>query len=79
MRIDLLTSPLCPDCPAARAAVAAFAASHPRTEVFEWDIATNPGPAEGRGLFITPAVIIDGGRVFIGVPGEKDLEDAGVR
>ena len=73
MRLDLLTSPLCPDCPTARRVVAEIAAAHPGTEVHEWDITRDPGPAVGRGLFITPAVIVDGGRVVIGVPTEKDL------
>lgn len=73
MRIDLLTSPLCPDCPAARDVVARVAAAHPGTAVYEWDITRDPGPAVGRGLFITPAVIVDGGRVVIGVPTESDL------
>jgi hypothetical protein len=73
MRLDLLTSPLCPDCPTARRVVAEVAAAHPGTEVHEWDITRDPGPAVGRGLFITPAVIVDGGRVVIGVPTERDL------
>ena len=73
MRIDLLTSPLCPDCPTARDVVARVAAANPGTAVYEWDITRDPGPAVGRGLFITPAVIVDGGRVVIGVPTESDL------
>lgn len=76
MRIDLLTSPLCPDCPTARAVVAKVAAAHPGTAVYEWDITRDPGPAVGRGLFITPAVIVDGGRVVVGVPTERDLVSA---
>lgn len=76
MRIDLLTSPLCPDCPTARAVVARVAAAHPGTAVYEWDITRDPGPAVGRGLFVTPTVIVDGERVVIGVPTEGDLLSA---
>jgi AhpD family alkylhydroperoxidase len=73
MRIDLLTSPGCPGCPAARDAVRAFAAERPGVEVHEWDVTRDPGPAAGRGIFATPAVIVDGGRILLGVPTREDL------
>jgi hypothetical protein len=73
MRIDLFTSPGCPTCPAARAAVAAFAESHPGTEVHEWDLAREPGPAAGRGIFATPALLVNGTHVLFGVPTESEL------
>jgi uncharacterized peroxidase-related enzyme len=74
MRIDLLTSPGCPGCPAAREAILAFAAERPEVEVHEWDITRDPGPARGRGIFATPAVIVDGGRILLGVPTVADLK-----
>jgi AhpD family alkylhydroperoxidase len=73
MRIDLLTSPGCPGCPAARDVIRAFAAEHPGVEVHEWDVTRDPGPAAGRGIFATPAVIVDGGRILLGVPSREDL------
>ncbi len=73
MRIDLLTSPGCPGCPAARDVVRAFAAERPGVEVHEWDVTRDPGPAVGRGIFATPAVIVDGGRILLGVPSREDL------
>lgn len=73
MRIDLLTSPGCPACPAAREAVRAFAAGREGVEVHEWDLTRDPGPARGRGIFATPAVIVDGARVLLGVPTPRDL------
>ena len=73
MRIDLLTSPGCPGCPAAREAILAFAAERPEVEVHEWDITRDPGPARGRGIFATPAVIVDGGRILLGVPTLTEL------
>lgn len=72
-RIDLFTSPECPSCPRARAVVAAFAAEHPEVQLREWDLATNPGPAVGRGIFATPSVLLNGGDVLVGVPKEADL------
>jgi len=73
MRIDLLTSPGCPGCPAAREAVRAFAAERPGVEVHEWDVTRDPGPAAGRGIFATPAVIVDGSRILLGIPTRMDL------
>ena len=73
MRIDLLTSPGCPGCPAARDVVRAFAAERPGVEIHEWDVTRDPGPAVGRGIFATPAVIVDGGRILLGVPTRMDL------
>lgn len=72
-RIDLFTSPECPSCPRAREVVAAFAAEHADVEVREWDLATNPGPATGRGIFATPTLILDGVSVLPGVPTLSDL------
>jgi len=73
MRIDLLTSPGCPGCPAAREAVRSFAAERGGVEVYEWDLTKDPGPAQGRGIFATPALILDGGRVLVGVPSIEEL------
>ncbi len=72
-RIDLFTSPDCPSCPRAREAVAAFVAENPEIEVREWDFATDPGPAAGRGIFATPSLLFDGASVFLGVPTQNDL------
>jgi uncharacterized peroxidase-related enzyme len=73
MRIDLLTSPGCPGCPAARDIVRAFAEERPGVEVHEWDLTRDPGPAVGRGIFATPAVIVDGKRIVLGVPSREEL------
>lgn len=72
-RIDLFTSPECPNCPRAREIVAAFAAQHPGVELREWDLTTNHGPAVGRGIFATPALLLNGVDVLFGVPTETDL------
>ncbi len=72
-RIDLFTSPECPSCPRAREAVAAFVAENPGIEVREWDLATDPGPAAGRGIFATPSLLFDGVSIFLGVPTQDDL------
>jgi len=67
-RIDLFTSPECPRCPEARAVVARFAAGRPGTEVHEWDISRAAGPAVGRGIFATPAVLVNHTHILLGVP-----------
>lgn len=72
-RIDLFTSPECPTCPKAREVVAAFAAEHPEVELREWDLATNPGPAVGRGIFASPSLLLNGADVLFGVPTETEL------
>ena len=72
-RIDLFTSPECPSCPQAREVVAAFAAEHPEVELREWDLASNPGPAVGRGIFATPSLLLSGVEVLVGVPKKTDL------
>ena len=72
-RIDLFTSPHCPSCPEARSVVAGFAAAHPEVELHEWDLATDPGPAVGRGIFVTPSLLLDGVEILLGVPSESDL------
>jgi len=79
MRIDLLTSPGCPGCAAAREVVREFAAERPGVEVHEWDLTRDPGPAAGRGIFATPAVIVDGRRILLGVPTPEDLRGGRVR
>jgi AhpD family alkylhydroperoxidase len=72
-RIDLFTSPDCPSCPGAREVVTAFVAEHPGVEVREWDLATNPGPAVGRGIFAAPSLLLNGVDVLLGVPTAADL------
>lgn len=72
-RIDLFTSADCPSCPRAREVVTAFAAEHPDVEVHEWDLAANPGPAVGRGIFATPSLLLDGVDILLGVPTRADL------
>lgn len=72
-RIDLFTLPECPSCPRAREVVAVFAAENPDVEVREWDLATDPGPATGRGIFATPSLLLDGVSVVSGVPALTDL------
>lgn len=72
-RIDLFTSPECPSCPRAKEVVTAFAAEHPGVEVREWDLATNPGPAVGRGIFATPSLLLNGVDILLGVPTQADL------
>jgi hypothetical protein len=72
-RIDLFTSSDCQSCPRAREVVTAFAAEHPDVEVREWDLATNPGPAVGRGIFATPSLLLNGVDVLLGVPTKADL------
>jgi hypothetical protein len=74
-RIDLFTSPDCPGCPAARAAVTAFVARHPGVELHEWDLSRDPGPAVGRGIFVTPTVLVNSVHILFGVPRESDLLD----
>lgn len=79
MRIDLFTSPSCSACPAARDVVQAFAARHAGVEVHEWDLTRDPGPAAGRGIFVTPSLLLDGRQVLIGVPSERALEQGALR
>ena len=73
-RIDLFTSAHCPACPRAREVVATVALRHPAIEVREWDLASNPGPAVGRGLFVTPAVLVNDWEILLGVPTQDELE-----
>ena len=74
MRIDLFVSPGCPGCPMARRVIDRFAHDHASVEVHEWDLSRDPGPAVGRGIFATPTVLLDGGRILPGVPATSDLE-----
>lgn len=76
MTIDLFTAPFCSACPAARAAVEAFARGRPDVVVREWDLTRDPGPAVGRGIVATPAVLINGERILLGVPDERQLAAA---
>lgn len=76
MTIDLFTAPYCSACPAARAAVEAFARGRPDVVVREWDLTRDPGPAVGRGIVATPAVLIDGQRILLGVPALSQLQAA---
>ncbi len=68
MHIDLFTSPGCAACPAARAVVERFARLRGGVEIREWDLGRDPGPAVGRGIFVTPSLLVDGVRILIGVP-----------
>jgi hypothetical protein len=72
-RIDLFTSSDCQSCPRAREVVTVFAAEHADVEVREWDLATNPGPAVGRGIFATPSLLLNGVDILLGVPTKADL------
>jgi hypothetical protein len=73
VRIDLFTEPGCPSCAAARTVVEAFASSHRGVRVHEWDLSRDPGPAAGRGIFITPTVLVNLHRILIGVPDPGEL------
>lgn len=75
-QIDLFTAPDCPACPAAREAVAAFAQGRPDVVVREWDVTRDPGPALGRGIVATPAILVDGTHILLGVPNAGDLAEA---
>jgi hypothetical protein len=75
-RLDLFTAPDCPACPAARAVVAAFARQNPDVVVREWDLTRDPGPAAGRGIVATPAVLVNGTRILLGVPDPRQLAEA---
>jgi hypothetical protein len=72
-RIDLFTAPGCLTCPSARAAILVFAETHPGTELHEWDLSRDPGPAVGRGIFIAPTVLVNLTHVLVGVPKPEDL------
>lgn len=75
-RLDLFTSPHCPACPAAREVVAAFASARPDVVVHEWDLTRDPGPAAGRGIVATPAVLVNECRILLGVPDPAELARA---
>jgi hypothetical protein len=75
-RLDLFTSPNCPGCPAAREAVALFAREWPDVVVHEWDLTRDPGPAVGRGIVATPAVLVNESRILLGVPDLRQLAEA---
>ena len=75
-RVDLFTSPDCPGCPAAREAVASFAREWPDVVVREWDLTRDPGPAVGRGILATPAVLVNETRILLGVPDPRELAEA---
>jgi hypothetical protein len=78
-RLDLFVSPDCPACPAARAAVASFAHARPNVMVHEWDLTRDPGPAVGRGIVATPAVLVNGRHILLGVPDAEQLAAAASR
>ncbi len=72
-RLDLFTAP---DCPAARAVVLSFARERPDIVVHEWDLTHDPGPAVGRGIVATPAVLVNLTRILLGVPELRELAEA---
>jgi glutaredoxin len=78
-RIDLFTAPGCPGCPAAREAVFAFARSRSSVEVHEWDLSQDPGPALGRGIVGTPALLVNGTHILLGVPEPHELSGCAAR
>ncbi len=75
-RLDLFTIPDCPACPAARAVVLSFARDRPDIVVHEWDLTRDPGPAVGRGIVATPAVLVNLSRILLGVPDLRQLAEA---
>lgn len=75
-RLDLFTAPHCPACPAAREAVLAFARTRLDVVVHEWDLTRDPGPAVGRGIVATPAVLVNECRILLGVPDPAELARA---
>ncbi len=75
-RLDLFTAPDCPACPAARAVVAAFSQRWRDIVVHEWDLTRDPGPAVGRGIVATPAVLVNLTRILLGVPDLRELAEA---
>ena len=75
-RLDLFTAPDCPACPAARAVVESFARDRPDIVVHEWDLTRDPGPAVGRGIVATPAVLVNLTRILLGVPDPRQLAEA---
>ncbi len=77
--LDLFTAPDCPACPAAREVVAAFARENPGVTVREWDLTRDPGPAVGRGIVATPAILVNGTRILFGVPDPRELAEAAGR
>lgn len=78
-RVDLFTAPDCPACPAAREAVASFARECADVTVREWDLTRDPGPAVGRGIVATPAVLVNLTHVLLGVPDRRQLAAAAQR
>lgn len=72
-RIDLFVTPGCPSCPRARVVVTAFVAANPEVVLQEWDLTRDPGPAARRGIFATPAVLLDNERILLGVPSLSEL------
>jgi len=75
-RLDLFTAPDCPACPAAREALASFARDWPDVVVREWDLTRDPGPAVGRGIVATPAILVNDTRILLGVPDPRELAEA---
>lgn len=75
-RLDLFTAPDCPACATARAVVESFARNRPDIVVHEWDLTRDPGPAVGRGIIATPAVLVNGMRILLGVPDLRQLAEA---
>ncbi len=74
IRIDLFTSPGCAACPDARAVVGRFARLRGGVEVREWNLGRDPGPAVGRGIFVTPSLLVNGLHILIGVPTLEALQ-----
>lgn len=73
-RIDLFTSRHCSACPEARRVVMAFAQGRPDVEVVEWDFDRGRGPAAGRGIFVTPSMLINDREIVFGIPTLEQLE-----
>ena len=73
--LELFVSEHCLGCPEARRVVRAFAAARPDVMVVERDVEMDADRQRARahGLFATPALVIDGGRVMYGVPRAEAL------
>lgn len=71
--VEFFYSEHCVGCPEAREVVRQLAAERPDIAIAEFDVATHLDDANRYGLIATPAVVIDGGPAFYGIPRISDL------
>ena len=77
MLIEVITSPQCPHCPAAKRVVEEVVkkVSCDDIEVKYIDATEDPGTVEKYSIMAVPTIVVDGEVAFVGAPSSEQLEN----